>query len=154
MYTYFKYSSFSLEKNITFVTVVTKQYLKMKALRVLSDFCVLASNTVLLIIIGNYSFTQISQQSIIDILLHIMHISLLVAVVVNTIHQVKKRHWARMIVTLLIGLCLVGAFVMSFYNIHVDGVGLLVYDFILIYYFFYLLIDEFRPKYRRVSTYY
>ncbi len=136
------------------MTVVTKQYLKMKALRVLSDFCVLASNTVLLIIIGNYSFTQVSQQSIIDILLHVMHISLLVAVVVNTIHQIQKRQWGRMVVTLLIGLCLIGTFAMSFYNIHVDGVGLLIYDFFLIYYFFYLLIDEFRPKYRRVSTYY
>lgn len=126
----------------------------MKVVRIISDFCVVASTTAILIVLSNYSFTQVSQQPLVEIFLHVMHVSLLVAVIFNTIYQVKNKQWGRMVMTLFPGICLIGAFIFSFYNIRVDGVGLLIYDFYLIFYFYFLLINEFRPPVRRRTTYY
>lgn len=116
----------------------------MKYIRLFCNFLVLSSTTMVLLFTANYKFTDTIPETALNIFLQIMHLSLFFAVLFNVWKQWKKREIVKLILTLLPAAVMAAYVICLSFDYRAPGFTLLIFDFYLIYYFFYLSLEEIR----------
>lgn len=115
----------------------------MRIVRIILDLIVLASTTLLLGIIANFKFSGAIDAGTLNGSLLAMHVSLIVAGVLNCIAWSPKRHPLKFFAALLPMVALALAFTLSVATGFSFGSVILIgFDFYLIYAFFWLLLGE------------
>jgi hypothetical protein len=114
----------------------------MKNLRVISALAIVISTSLLLGILAFDKLSNSDNESLEFIFLQTIHISFLIGSIVFTIHHIQQKQLLQVILTLLpIGLFLL-AFLGMLSGFRATNLSLLLFDFYLIFYFFYLFLIE------------
>ncbi len=111
-------------------------------LRIFFNFLVVISVTLLVGVIAFDKMTKTEHLYLTNLFLQLMHVSFLVGSFVNLIYQFKKKQKWLLCFTLLPLVFFVIAFVGVFFNLRFAPLSLLLFDFYLIYWFFYLALRE------------
>ena len=114
----------------------------MRVCRIIGDLLIVASTTLL---IGILAFDQLSStdnQFLRNIILQSMHLSLLIGAALNVLHHFKSKQYVYLFCTLIPLFFFLIAFAGLFVGIQFPVILLLTFDFYLIYWFFYLFLNE------------
>ena len=71
-----------------------------------------------------------------------MHVSFLIGSIVFAVHQFQHRHWMLLLLTFVPIFMFLLAFVGAVVGIRPPNLSLLIFDFYVILYYFYLLLTE------------
>ena len=114
----------------------------MKALRVLCSLIIVASTCLLVGVLAFDKLSATDSALLLNLSLQIMHTSFLIGSVVFAVHQFQHRYLTLLVLTLapvfMFLLALAGAVI----GVRPPNLSLLIFDFYVILYYFYLLIEE------------
>jgi hypothetical protein len=116
--------------------------LNMKTYRVIGDLLIVISTTLLIGIIAFDKLSNTDHQLLTNIFLQSMHVFLLIGATLNLPEQFKKRQYSHILLTLLPLCWFFIAVAGLFIGFQFPVVLLLIFDFYLLYWFFYLLLKD------------
>ena len=114
----------------------------MKAIRVLFALAIVASTCTL---VGILAFDKLSGSDSVlpvSLSLQIMHASFLIGSGAFAAHQFRQRRWLFLVLTLVPVIAFLMALVGSIIGVRPPYLSLLIFDFYVILYYFYLLLQE------------
>ncbi len=117
----------------------------MRAYRLIFDLLIVVSTTLLL---GTIAFDKLSNtdhQLLTNIFLQAMHLSFLLGAVLNLFHQYKSKQYFCTLFTVTPLFFFLVALGGLFVDVRFPVVLLLLFDFYLIYWFFYLFLHDLNP---------
>lgn len=114
----------------------------MNKLRILLNVIIVLSTSTIVGILTLDNLEDANNSVLIEIFLQVMHVSLFIGAILNLIHFVKDRKYLFFFLTalplVLFGIALIG----MAYDFKFSNLSLIVFDFYLIFWFFFLLIRE------------
>lgn len=120
----------------------------MKRLRLIIDITVIISTSFLLGILAFDNLSKSSSSLLLNISLNTMHISLLAGCVVNIVYFSSAKRKRELLLTALPLFFLLLSFVGLIFDFRFPAITLVVFDFYLIFWFYYLVISETKPHRR------
>lgn len=114
----------------------------MRTYRVTGDLLIVASTTLLIGIIAFDKLSHTDNRFLTNIFLQAMHLSLLIGTALNIWHQLQSRQYVRLLFTLTPLLFFLIAVAGLFAGFQFPVLLLLTFDFYLIYWFFFLFLNE------------
>ncbi len=115
----------------------------MRIYRIIGDLLIVASTTLLIGIIAFDKLSHTDNRFLTNIFLQAMHLSLLIGATLNILHQYKKKQYLHILFTLLPVFLFLIAVAGLFTGFQFPVVLLLAFDFYLIYWFFFLFLNDF-----------
>jgi hypothetical protein len=114
----------------------------MRVYRIISDLLIVASTTLLIGIIAFDQLSHTDNQLLRNIFLQSMHLFFLIGIVLNVLHQFKEKQSLHLLFTLIPLFFFFIAVAGLFIGFQFPVVFLLIFDFYLIYWFFYLFVND------------
>jgi hypothetical protein len=111
-------------------------------MRLLLNITITLSTAMLVGILAFDKLGNTDNKSLIKIFLQIMHISLFVGATLNIVHFIKDRKFLNVILTALPLAFFVIAVIGSIVEYRFSNLSLVIFDFYLIFWFFYLSLRE------------
>lgn len=116
--------------------------INMRIYRVIGDLLIVISTTLLIVIIALDKLSNTDHQMLTNITLQSMHVFLLIGTTLNLLNQFRNKQYCHILFTSM-PLCLFFVAVAGlFIGFQFPVVLLLIFDFYLIYWFFYLLLKD------------
>lgn len=116
--------------------------IRMNALRALFSLAIVTSTCLLIGVLAFDRVSGVNNASLVELSLQIMHGSFLIGSVVFALYQIRHKQWVHLILTLapIFSFLLAGIGVIV--GVKPPVVTLLLFDFYLILYYFYLFLSE------------
>ena len=114
----------------------------MNKLRILLNVIIVLSTSTIVGILTLDNLEDANNSVLIEIFLQVMHISLFIGAILNLIHFVKDRKYLFFFLTALPLVLFCIALIGMAYDFKFSNLSLIVFDFYLIFWFFFLLIRE------------
>jgi hypothetical protein len=114
----------------------------MRVYRIFGDLLIIASTTLLLGVLAFDKLSNTDNQLLRNIFLQSMHLFLLIGVALNVLHQFKKKQYRHILFTVMPLFFFLLAVAGLYIGFQFPVVLLLTFDFYLIYWFFYLFLND------------
>ncbi len=123
-------------------TIINGKLLIMNKLRLLLNSIIVISTSILIGILAIDKLDGSDSEKLIEISLNSMHITLLFGALLNLIHFIKEKSYLKILLTVLPIILFLVAFIGSNNEFKFSNQSLIIFDFYLIFWFFYLSIIE------------
>ncbi len=114
----------------------------MKRLRLALDVVLVASTSLLVLLIAHQQMTGRYTEPLVALALQIMHVSLIITTVLYVIEFTRRKQYRNLALTVAPGLLLSVAIVLRLFGYSFPALGLLSFDFYVILWFTLLLGSE------------
>jgi hypothetical protein len=114
----------------------------MRVYRIIADLLIMASSTLLIGILAFDKLSNTDNQLVTNIVLQSMHLFFLIGAGLNVLHQFKNKQYFYFLLTLMPLFFFLIAIAGLFIGFQFPVVLLLVFDFYVIYWFFYLFLHD------------